>query len=68
MERTGAELEDVESLLADTSIYAEDRKAELSEVLQRQARLKAESDSQEERWLALQEELERLQGDHPESG
>ncbi len=68
MEKTNAALAAVELSLADGNLYSEQRKSELTENLSRQADLKSQALQQEDKWLALQEELEALQSDQVDPG
>lgn len=56
-------LSELETLLADTDIYSEERKAELDALLKEQVPLKQRHDALETRWLELQDELETLTRD-----
>jgi ATP-binding cassette subfamily F protein 3 len=60
LEKLHAELAQVETALGDASLYAEARKKDLTELLQKQATLKAESDTVETQWLEKSETLESL--------
>ena len=54
----------MEEQLGDSALYDQSRKAELTECLQRQAKVKADLDTCEMEWLDAQEQLEALtQGD-----
>nr|CCA82313.1 putative ABC transporter, ATP binding component [blood disease bacterium R229] len=50
----------LEAFLADGTTYADANKLRLVESLRRQAEVNAELDQLEERWLALQEQLEQI--------
>ncbi len=50
----------LEAFLADGTAYADANKLRLVESLRRQAEVNAELDQLEERWLALQEQLEQI--------
>ncbi|MGO2146826.1 MULTISPECIES: ATP-binding cassette domain-containing protein [unclassified Halomonas] len=64
MEKAQAELEDVESVLADPELYTDSsRKAELTEALSQQATIKARLDSSEQQWLAAEESLEAMEAE-----
>ncbi|MGP9498360.1 ATP-binding cassette domain-containing protein [Halomonas sp. AOP43-D1-4] len=64
MEKAQAELEDVESVLADPELYTDNsRKAELTEALSQQATIKARLDSSEQQWLAAEESLEAMEAE-----
>lgn len=54
------QLAEVEGLLADTTLYEEGRKAQLAELLLKQAKLKANSELLEEQWLEKSETFEAL--------
>lgn len=58
MEKANAELKEIETMLADTDLYAEDKKDELTDLIHSQAECKRELESLEEGWLELNEELE----------
>lgn len=60
LETLNAELEDVESALGDSAIYAQERKAELTTMLQRQASAKSQLEACEMAWLEAQEQLEQM--------
>ncbi len=51
----------LESRLSDNGLYADERKAELDELLQDQGRLRQQAAELEETWLSLQTELEQLE-------
>ncbi|WP_390623016.1 putative ABC transporter ATP-binding protein YheS [Ralstonia syzygii] len=51
----------LEAFLADGTAYADASKLRLVESLRRQAEVNAELDQLEERWLALQEQLEQIE-------
>lgn len=53
-------LESVRASLADTDLYAADRKDELADLLRREGELKQETEALEEDWLNCQEELEAI--------
>ncbi|TDG15276.1 ATP-binding cassette domain-containing protein [Seongchinamella unica] len=55
------ELAQIQSRLADADLYSEPRKAELAELLQQEGELKTSTDSLEQSWLELQEEIETLE-------
>ncbi|MBE0402880.1 ATP-binding cassette domain-containing protein [Halomonas citrativorans] len=64
MEKAQAELEDVESVLADPELYTNSsRKAELTDALAQQATIKARLDSSEQQWLAAEESLEAMEAE-----
>ena len=58
IEKANVELEKVEQLLANSELYDDAKKAELTELIHTQANLKNDVASFEESWLALQEQLE----------
>ena len=60
MDKAHKLLAEVEELLADATLYDEGRKAQLAELLSKQATLKANSDSLEEQWLEKSEAFEEL--------
>jgi ATP-binding cassette subfamily F protein 3 len=60
MEKAHKQLAEVEDLLADATLYEEARKAQLTELLLKQAKLKAGSESLEEQWLEKSEVFEQL--------
>lgn len=51
---------DIDAFMADEASYAEANKARLVEMLKRQGEVEAELAQLEERWLELQEEIERV--------
>ncbi len=61
MQMTDKALQGVQDSLADAGLYTEERKPELSELLKKEGELKADSETLEERWLELQQELEELE-------
>ena len=58
MEKLTQSLAEVEEQLADMDLYASERKAELTAVLQQQVKLKTDLDEVELQWMALTEQLE----------
>ena len=60
MQQANTQLTALESQLADSALYEEERKSELRELIHEQAEIKRELDSLEENWLGLTEELEAL--------
>jgi len=58
MEKCGAALAEVEASLADTSLYSEDKKAELMGLLDKQTQLKQQLEEEEMAWLDAQEQIE----------
>ncbi len=59
--RTEEQLSAIRGQLADSELYEASRKAELADVLQREAALKASAVTLEERWLGDQQALEELE-------
>lgn len=55
------QLSNIEEKLADTSLYEAEQKAQLQAVLNEQSQLKKQLEDDEERWMALLEELEALE-------
>lgn len=55
-----ADLKKIETLLSDSTIYEEDNKPKLTELIHQQADLKKELEAFEENWLLLSEELESI--------
>ncbi len=60
LETLGNELAQVEAGLADTALYDNARKADLTACLQRQATIKTQLEQTETAWLDAQEQLETL--------
>ncbi len=60
MEQQQRELDTVENSLSDESLYTDEKKGQLTQVLQRQADVKRRLQEVEEQWLQLQENLETL--------
>ncbi|WP_315709135.1 ABC transporter ATP-binding protein [Brenneria uluponensis] len=60
MEKLNSALAVVESRLADSELYDNSRKAELTECLQKQTAVKNELETTEMAWLDAQEQLEQL--------
>ncbi len=60
IDTTQAELSSIEHCLADASLYDEARKKELTDLLQKQAKLKSQIDQLEEQWFAKNDTLESL--------
>ncbi len=58
MEKCGAALAEVEASLADTSLYSEDKKAQLMGLLDKQTQLKQQLEEEEMAWLDAQEQIE----------
>ncbi|SHK88050.1 ATP-binding cassette domain-containing protein [Halomonas caseinilytica] len=64
MEKTQASLEEVEAALADADLYTDDaRKDELNAQLARRGELASQLEELEQRWLAAEEALERLEAE-----
>jgi len=57
------ELAKVEALLSDSEIYQAERKAELTELLKTQAKLKNDIEENEMDWLELAEQIEEIMSD-----
>ena len=55
-----AQLSAVEVILADVEIYTDDKKAELKEQLEIQARVKKSIAEKEEAWFDIQQQIEQL--------
>lgn len=60
MEKLADALANVEARLSDSELYDQSRKAELTECLQQQAKLKGEQEEAEMAWLDVQEQLEQM--------
>ncbi|WP_291970975.1 ABC transporter ATP-binding protein [Candidatus Symbiopectobacterium sp.] len=60
MEKLSDALAKVEARLSDSELYDQSRKAELTECLQQQAKLKSEQEEAEMAWLDAQEQLEQM--------
>ena len=64
MEKTQQALEEVEAILADPTLYTDSaRKAELTEALAQQAKIKSRLDTSEQQWLAAEEALETMEAE-----
>lgn len=61
MAAKAAELEAMEQSLADGSLYEDENKSKLDELLLAQGQYRQQHETLEETWLALQEELETLE-------
>ena len=59
MESHSASLADVEEALADTTLYGEDRKSDLMQLLDKQTLLKQRLEEEEMAWLDAQEQIEQ---------
>ncbi|MGL9720643.1 ABC transporter ATP-binding protein [Symbiopectobacterium sp.] len=60
MEKLSDALAKIEARLSDSELYDQSRKAELTECLQQQAKLKSEQEEAEMAWLDAQEQLEQI--------
>jgi ATP-binding cassette subfamily F protein 3 len=60
MEKLSTELASIEERLADSAIYDNSRKAELTECLQQQTKVKSALEETEMTWLDAQEQLEEM--------
>lgn len=60
MEKLNSQLSDAEAKLADTAIYDQSRKADLTIALQQQAETKSALEACEMAWLDAQEQLESI--------
>ena len=58
MDKLSAALAEVEASLADTSLYSEDKKAELMSLLDKQTQFKQQLEEEEMAWLDAQEQIE----------
>ncbi len=58
MEKCSAALAEVEMSLSDTSLYSDDKKAELMALLDKQTQLKQQLEEEEMAWLDAQEQIE----------
>ncbi|MGB0205329.1 MAG: ATP-binding cassette domain-containing protein [Neptuniibacter sp.] len=63
METFQTELEEVETELSCSSMYTDENKARLKELLEKQAQLKQKSAQTEDDWICCQEELEELEAE-----
>lgn len=61
VDSTSAKLDEIEGRLADPDIYSELRKAELKELLAKQAELASQLNQAENEWMERQEELDELE-------
>lgn len=68
IESLQAELDNIEQRLADAELYEAENKQELTELLQKQAKIKEGLNQAEQAWFDLNEELEQLasEGSEPE--
>ena len=55
------QLAKIETQLADQSLYEEDAKARLTEILQEQGKVKSDLEASEEQWLDIQQRLEEAE-------
>ncbi len=62
IDKNSDELSSLEQSLAESSLYEEDNKNQLQQLLQQQGKLKQQGDELEEQWLALHDELEAIAG------
>ena len=60
MEKLHAQLTQVETQLADSTLYDQSRKADLTTCLQQQAQAKSALETSEMEWLEAQEQLEQM--------
>ena len=60
MEKLGAKLQQIETDLADPSLYDVEMKAKLTALLSDQVQVKKQLESVEADWLVLQEEIEDI--------
>ncbi|MEQ8516937.1 MAG: ATP-binding cassette domain-containing protein, partial [Chromatocurvus sp.] len=60
MARTESEMQDLQTRLADPSLYEGDKPAELPALLKREGELRQLTESLEERWLETQEALDSI--------
>jgi ATP-binding cassette subfamily F protein 3 len=61
MDQLQSRLAVIEEALSDTGLYCDDKRVELNGFLQEQGQLKNRLDDSEERWLALQQEIETME-------
>jgi ATP-binding cassette subfamily F protein 3 len=59
MEKCASLLAELETSLADTDLYSDDRKSELMLLLDKQATLTQQLEEEETAWLDAQEEIEK---------
>ena len=62
MTRVNLALEEIQSRLGDSNLYAEDQKEELAALLRQEGELKVTAEQLDEDWLDQQQQLEELQG------
>lgn len=60
MDTLSQDLAQAEEQLGDVSLYQDENKAKLTQVLNQQATSKSQLENVEMEWMALQEELEEL--------
>lgn len=58
MDKCSSELKTLETSLSDTSLYNDDKKAELMQLLDKQAKLTQQLEEEEMQWLDAQEQME----------
>ncbi|MDO6566861.1 ATP-binding cassette domain-containing protein [Alteromonas sp. 1_MG-2023] len=58
MDKCSGELQTLEASLSDTSLYNDDKKAELMQLLDKQAKLTQQLEEEEMQWLDAQEQME----------
>ncbi len=58
MDKCSGELKTLEASLSDTSLYNDDKKAELMQLLDKQAKLTQQLEEEEMQWLDAQEQME----------
>ncbi|XKM13701.1 ABC transporter ATP-binding protein [Orbaceae bacterium ac157xtp] len=61
LDKTNKVLKEIENQLADSAMYAEAKKAELTSILLKQSEVSSTRDSLELKWLDLQQQLEDFQ-------
>ncbi|WP_101758773.1 ATP-binding cassette domain-containing protein [Oceanicoccus sp. KOV_DT_Chl] len=61
IEKTDQSLLDIETTLADSTLYEAEQKTKLQTLIREQAQLRQQKDQQEEQWFELHSELETLQ-------
>ena len=61
MAKTDTALTKIETALGDSDLYEAENKDKLQQLLKDQVKVKQEKDQQEEKWLALNDELETLE-------
>ncbi|MCP4597320.1 ATP-binding cassette domain-containing protein [Neptuniibacter sp.] len=63
IEQQHAELEEIESALADSTLYEAENKDKLKQILQQQTTVKQQADATEEEWMEQQEALEQQEAE-----